>query len=63
MILTVIAWQRPEKLGLGKGFGAIDKVNWNIYILSIVLVLKAFSTQRFQDAQTLTQKTSIRPKM
>ena len=27
--MTVIAWQRPEKLALGMGFGAIDKVNWN----------------------------------
>ena len=32
MITTVIAWQRPEGLGLGMGFRAIDKVNWNIYI-------------------------------
>ena len=37
MIMTVIAWQRPEglglgMLGLGMGFGAIDKVNLDISI-------------------------------
>ena len=34
MIMIVIAWQRPESLVLGMGFGKIDKVNWNIYVLS-----------------------------
>ena len=29
--MIFIAWQRPESLALGMGFGKIDKVNWNIY--------------------------------
>ena len=33
MIMIVIAWQRPERLALGMGFGKIDKVNWNISVL------------------------------
>ena len=32
MIMIVIAWQRPEVLGLGMGIRAIDKVYWMIYI-------------------------------
>ena len=27
LIMTVIAWQRPERLALGMGFGATGKVN------------------------------------
>ena len=33
VIMTVVPWQRPQEFGLVMGFRAIDKVNWNIYIL------------------------------